>query len=66
MSKPFAELVCHTETWAAFSLDSCYDTVAQELVLRAIVPDNTWLSIGFGATMRDTDMISWTVKNGVG
>ena len=35
-------------------------------MFRATVPDNSWLAIGFGNTMTNTDMISWQVTNGVG
>jgi len=38
----------------------------QELVFKTVLPNNSWLSIGFGSTMLDTDMIGWFVKDGVG
>ncbi len=37
-----------------------------ELILKAQIPNNSWLGIGFGATMKNTDMITWSAKNGVG
>ena len=67
MRKQFSELKCHNETWDDVSIDACYDSRAQEVLFRAIVPDNSWFSIGIGgATMQDTDMISWTVFGGRG
>jgi hypothetical protein len=30
------------------------------------VPNNSWLSIGFGSTMQNTDMIAWFVKDSMG
>ena len=47
-------------------MDSCYDDLASEMVFKAVVPDDSWFSIGFGPTMTNTDMILWTVDKGVG
>ena len=47
-------------------MKTCVDLDAQELVLTALVKDNSWFAIGFGPTMKDTDMIGWHVRNGVG
>ena len=44
----------------------CYDKAAQDLVLRTVVPDNSWFSIGFGKSMENTDMMTWFVDNGTG
>lgn len=66
MRKQISELSCHSEAWGSYKLDTCYDDSAQEIVFKAVVPDNSWLSIGFGPTMTNTDMISWTVFNGSG
>ena len=60
------KLDCLEERWDEFALDTCYDKVANEIVFKAVVPDNSWFSIGFGTTMSDTDMIAWFVTNGVG
>lgn len=49
-----------------FDLQTCYDESSQELVFHAKVPDNTYFSIGFGENMISTDMIAWSVKDGVG
>ena len=38
----------------------------QEIVFKAVVPDNSWFSIGFGNSMSNTDMIAWHVSDGVG
>lgn len=53
------ELNCLKQTWDDFVLDSCYDDQSQELVFRADLPNNSWLSIGFGSSMTNTDMIAW-------
>jgi len=53
------ELNCLKQTWDDFVLDSCYDSQSQELVFRADLPNNSWLSIGFGSSMTNTDMIGW-------
>ena len=66
---PFDEdqtLSCQINTWGKFILNTCYDREAGELVLKAELPDNSWFGIGFGATMTNTDMITWSVKNGQG
>jgi len=31
------------------------------MVFRAVLPSNSWLSIGFGSKMKNTDMIAWFV-----
>jgi len=35
-------------------------------VFKAVIPDNSWLGIGFGPTMSHTDMIVWSSIKGVG
>ena len=52
--------------WDGFELVMCYDKAAQALVFRAEVPDNSWFSIGFGNSMKNTDMITWFVDNETG
>ena len=49
-----------------FELDACYDRDTQELVFKAVVPNNAWFSIGFGESMTNTDMIGWFVKDKAG
>lgn len=60
------ERSCILKEWDDFSVDSCYAADSQEVVFTALVPDNSWLSIGFGATMNSTDMIAWFVTDKVG
>lgn len=50
---------CFSNTWDSFNLKTCYDKELEEVVFTAIVPDNTWLGIGFGNSMIDVDMIVW-------
>ena len=47
-------------------MDTCFDKSTQELVFTSHVPDNSWLSIGFGSSMSSTDMITWFVTDKVG
>ena len=63
---PLEELICIKNTWDVFELDACYDRDTQELVFKAVVPNNTWFSIGFGESMTNTDMIGWFVKDKAG
>jgi len=42
-----------------FSVDFSLDTAKKEITLVARVPDNTYLSVGWGETMYETDMIVW-------
>lgn len=61
------ELTCLTQTWDVdFTLDTCIDIEANDLVMRATIPDKSWFAIGFGAKMENTDMIGWHAENGVG
>ena len=57
---------CHEETWGKNQLKTCYDKDTQDLVFYATVPNNSWLGIGFGQSMSNTDMIGWLVEDGVG
>jgi hypothetical protein len=50
-----AEKVISTYTGNEFSMS--YDAVKQKVKLEAVVPDNMYFSIGFGTSMRDTDMV---------
>ena len=61
--RSFSELSCHSEVWSSYTLDTCFDDMTQEIVFKAVLPDNSWLGIGFGTTMDNTDMIAWTVNN---
>jgi len=54
------------QTWGDFSLESCYDSLEKEIVFKAVVPDQSWFSIGFGSSMTDCDMIAWRVTRGKG
>ena len=36
------------------------------MVFKVELQNNSWLSIGFGATMSNTDMIAWFVNDGEG
>ena len=57
---------CLKRVWDGFELVMCYDKAAKDLVFRTTVPNNSWFSIGFGNTMKNTDMISWFVDNETG
>ena len=57
---------CLSKSWNGYDLKTCVDLDTQELVFTALVKDNSWFSIGFGPSMKDTDMIAWHVRNGVG
>lgn len=59
-------LSCLQKEWDAFKLDSCYDSVTQEMVFQTTMPDNSWFSIGFGNSMTNTDMITWFASDGSG
>lgn len=64
---PIEQLDCEESEWSGgFELYTCFDQLAGELAFKAIVPNNSWLSIGFGTTMTDTDMIAWFVDEGQG
>lgn len=64
---PFENLECESKEWnGGFELYTCFDPLTNELVFKAEVPDNSWLGIGFGTTMTNTDMIAWFVTDGVG
>jgi len=61
------KLNCHKESWSEFELDTCYDkNNGPRLVFKVVMPNNSWFSIGFGATMKNTDMIAWFADNKVG
>ena len=49
-----------------FNLSTCLDEASNELVFLADIPNNSWLSIGFGTSMSNTDMIAWFAKDGRG
>lgn len=34
--------------------------------MKVVMPETSWFSIGFGASMEDTDMIAWFNKGGKG
>jgi len=60
---------CYKKSWmvgAGFELETCYDNQAGNLIFKAVIPNNSWFSIGFGPTMTDTDMIAWFAEKGVG
>ena len=57
---------CYTKEWDVFTLDTCLHEDGEKLVFIAKVPDNAWLSIGFGRSMTNTDMIAWRVVEGQG
>ncbi len=57
---------CQINSWDGFDLSTCYDALKGELIFKAQIPNNSWLGIGFGATMKNTDMITWSAKNGIG
>ena len=63
---PDPEESCLAKAWDSFELVMCYDKAANDLVFRVVVPDNSWFSIGFGNTMTNTDMITWSVENETG
>jgi len=56
-----AALECLSHSWdnGNFDMKICYDKLEQELVFETEIPDNSWLSIAFGPTMRNTDMLVW-------
>ena len=64
--RKFEGLSCLSNSWDQFTIDTCFDPVAQELVFKVEIPNNSYLGIGFGPTMTDTDMIVWEVYNGIG
>lgn len=39
------------------------DSLTEEIVMKATIPNKSYLSIGFGANMRGTDMIVWRWKD---
>ena len=57
---------CVSQKWDVFNLDTCLHEDGEKLVFVATVPDDSWLSIGFGSSMRNTDMIAWRVVGGKG
>jgi len=60
------DLSCLTNTWDEFTLDTCYDDLTQELVLKVQMPEDSYFAIGFGASMTNTDMIAWFHQKGRG
>ena len=44
----------------------CHDVASQELVFHTEIPDDSWLGIGFGPTMTNTDMLVWESRSGKG
>ena len=59
-------LACLSNIWEEYVLDTCYDAQTSELVFKVEVPNNSYLSIGFGPNMTNTDMIVWEVYDGEG
>lgn len=49
-----------------FELYTCFDVAVNELVFKIELLNNSWLGIGFGSTMTNTDMIAWFVDEGEG
>ena len=39
------------------------DSMTEEIVMRATIPNRSYLSVGFGPNMRGTDMIVWRWKD---
>lgn len=60
------KLECHKESWDEFELDVCFDKNGARLVFKVKIPNNSWFSIGFGASMTNTDMIAWFANDKVG
>ena len=52
---------CFKQSWdeGNFNLKICNDSNKQELVFYVDLPDDSWLGIGFGPTMKNTDMLVW-------
>ena len=64
---PFEKLTCQQDEFGAgFALSTCFDQAVGEMVFKVELKNNAWLSIGFGATMSNTDMIAWFVNEGQG
>jgi hypothetical protein len=62
-------LECYKKSWiagAGFEIDTCYDKEAGQLIFKAVIPNNSWFSIGFGPSMTDCDMITWFAENKTG
>ena len=47
-----------------FSLTAQIDIEQEEIVMKTIMPDNTYFAIGFGYSMIETDMIIWQAYPG--
>ena len=64
---PVEELECQENEFSeGFELYTCFDAKVNELVFKVELQNNSWLGIGFGSTMTNTDMITWFVEEGVG
>lgn len=61
-----SELSCLRKEWDEFTIDTCYDDQIGDLVFQVSMPDNAWFSIGFGASMLNTDMLAWFSEDGTG
>jgi hypothetical protein len=60
-------LECYEKKFSGgIELDTCYDKNAEELVFKAVIPNNSWFAIGFGPTMTNTDMIAWFADDKIG
>jgi hypothetical protein len=59
---------CLEKSWDSgiFYLKVCYEEDEQELVFTTVMPDDSWLGIGFGTKMKNADMISWQTRGGRG
>ena len=59
---PFESLEnCLKKKFGESILTTCFDAQAQELAFKAEVTNNQWFAIGFGSSMKNADMISWSV-----
>ena len=64
---PVEKLECQENEFSeGFELYTCFDVAVNELVFKVELQNNSWLGIGFGSTMTNTDMITWFVEEGEG
>ena len=64
---PVEKLDCQENVFSeGFELYTCFDVAVNELVFKIELLNNSWLGIGFGSTMTNTDMIAWFVDEGEG
>ena len=59
---------CLAQSWDGgnFYIKVCHDEDTQELVFTTSIPNNSWLGIGFGTKMKNTDMMVWQAVKGFG